>query len=90
MTEFRRITPDFAVAGQIDATDVAAAAAQGFTMIVNNRPDQEAPGQPSGAEIKAAADAAGLHFRSLPYAGQTPPGVVAETALLLEQAQGPV
>src|SRR5215510_10875032 len=90
MTEFRRITPDFAVAGQIDATDVARAAEAGFKTIVNNRPDNEDPGQPSGAEIKAAAEAAGLAYRSLPYAGQTPPGVVAETALLLEQAKGPV
>jgi len=90
MTEFRRVTADFAVAEQIAATDVAAAKAQGFTTIVNNRPDQEEPGQPSGAEIKAAAEAAGLAYRSLPYAGQTPPGVVGETALLLEQASGPV
>jgi uncharacterized protein (TIGR01244 family) len=90
MTEFRRITPDFAVAGQIVASDVARAAEEGFKIIVNNRPDHEEPGQPSGAEIKAAAEAAGLSYRSLPYAGQTPPGVVAETALLLEQAKGPV
>jgi uncharacterized protein (TIGR01244 family) len=90
MTEFRRITPDFAVSGQIDATDVGRAAADGFKTIVNNRPDNEEPGQPSGAEIKAAAEAAGLAYRNLPYAGQTPPGVVGETALLLEQAKGPV
>lgn len=90
MTEFRRITPDFAVAGQIAATDVATAKQQGFVAIINNRPDQEEPGQPSGAEIKAAAEAAGLTYRSLPYAGQTPPGVVGETAMLLEQARGPV
>jgi uncharacterized protein (TIGR01244 family) len=90
MTEFRRITPDFAVAGQIAATDVARAAEQGFTAIVNNRPDNEEPGQPSGAEIKAAAEAAGLTYRALPFVGQAPPGVVGETALLLEQARGPV
>jgi uncharacterized protein (TIGR01244 family) len=90
MTEFRRITSDFAVAGQIAATDVARAKEQGFVAIINNRPDNEEPGQPSGAEIKAAAEAAGLTYRSLPYAGQTPPNVVGEMALLLEQTRGPV
>jgi uncharacterized protein (TIGR01244 family) len=90
MTEFRQVTPDFSVAGQMDATDVARAAELGFKTIVNNRPDREQPNQPSGAEIKAAAEALGLTYRSLPYAGQTPPGVVAETAMLLEQASAPV
>lgn len=90
MTEFRQVTPDFSVAGQIDATDVLRAAELGFKTIVNNRPDREAPDQPSGAEIKAAAEAAGLRYVSLPYSGQPPPGVVAETALLLEQTAAPV
>jgi uncharacterized protein (TIGR01244 family) len=90
MTEFRQVTPDFSVAGQIDATDVARAAELGFKTIVSNRPDREDPDQPSAAEIKAAAEAEGLTFRALPYSGQTPPGVVAETAMLLEQGPGPV
>lgn len=90
MTEYRLVTPDFSVAGQIDATDVARIAGLGFKALINNRPDGEAPGQASAAEIKAAAEAAGMAFYNLPYAGQTPPNVVAETALLLEQAAGPV
>jgi uncharacterized protein (TIGR01244 family) len=90
MTEFRQVTPDFSVAGQIDATDVARVAELGFKTLVNNRPDREEPGQPSAAEIKVAAEAAGLHFHNLPFVGQAPPAVVAETAVLLEQAPGPV
>jgi uncharacterized protein (TIGR01244 family) len=90
MTEFRSVTPDFSVAGQIDATDVVRAAELGFKTIVNNRPDHEVPGQPTGAEIKAAALAAGLRYHSLPFTGQAPPGVVGETALILEQAPRPV
>jgi uncharacterized protein (TIGR01244 family) len=90
MTEFRQVTPDFSVAGQIDATDVVRIAELGYKTIINNRPDHEEPGQPSVAEIKAAAEAAGLRFHNLPFVGQPPPGVVAETALLLEQAPGPV
>jgi uncharacterized protein (TIGR01244 family) len=90
MPILRQVTPDFSVAHQIDAADAAKIAELGFRTLINNRPDREDPGQPSAAEIRAAAEAAGLRFHNLPYAGQTPPGVVAETALLLEQAAGPV
>jgi uncharacterized protein (TIGR01244 family) len=90
MTEFRQVTPDFSVAEQIQATDVAQIAGLGYKAIINNRPDGESPGQPSAAEIKTAAEAAGLRFHNLPYVGQAPPGVVGETALVLEQAAGPV
>lgn len=90
MTEFRQITPDFSVAGQIDAMDVRKLAELGFKTIVSNRPDREEPGQPSAAEIRAAAEAAGLRFVELPYSGQPSPAVVAETATLLEGAEGSV
>lgn len=90
MTEFRQLAPDFSVAAQITTDDVRRAAEAGFKTIVVNRPDGEDPGQPSEAEIKAAAQAVGLGFRSLPYQGQTPPGVVAETAAVLEANKGPV
>jgi uncharacterized protein (TIGR01244 family) len=90
MTEFRHLTPDFAVAGQLELADIARAASEGFKVLVKNRPDGEDPGQPSEAEIKAAAEAAGLRYVALPYTGQTPPGVVAETAALLDETNGPV
>ena len=54
------------VAGQIDPEDVPAIVASGVTMIVNNRPDGEEPGQPASAEIEAAARAAGLDYRHVP------------------------
>ncbi len=63
---FIQLTPDIAVAPQITAADVAAAKAQGFVAIINNRPDGEAPGQPAAAEIRAAAEAAGLRYADIP------------------------
>lgn len=91
MSRFRQVTPDFSVAGQLDAGDIAQAAADGYRTIVANRPDREEPGQPSLAELKAAAEAAGLRFLAIPFSGgPPPPGVVAETAALLEDAPGPV
>ena len=56
------------VAGQIGPADVAALKAQGVTMIVNNRPDGEDVGQPTSAEIEAAARDAGLDYRHVPIA----------------------
>ena len=54
------------VSGQIDPSDVAQIKALGVTMIVNNRPDGEDAGQPLGADIEDAAQAAGIEYRSVP------------------------
>jgi uncharacterized protein (TIGR01244 family) len=70
MTEFRPVTPSFAVSPQIAPEDLTAAKAAGFTLIVNNRPDGESPGQPSGAEIEAAARAEGLVYTFVPVRGR--------------------
>ena len=59
MSEFKRVTPDFAVAAQLEPEDVARAAAEGFQTIIVNRPDGEAPGQPAADAIKAAAERTG-------------------------------
>lgn len=63
---FRTLDETILVAGQVTPADVAAAAAQGVTFVINNRPDDEQPGQPSGAEIEAAAKAAGLGYAAIP------------------------
>lgn len=63
---FKALTPAVAVSPQIEVADVAAAAAQGFVCIVNNRPDGEAPDQPAGDAIRAAAEAAGLRYVAIP------------------------
>lgn len=54
------------VCGQVAPGDVAGLAGQGVTMLVNNRPDGEEPGQPAAAEIEAAAAAAGIAYRFVP------------------------
>ncbi|MBC7769415.1 MAG: TIGR01244 family phosphatase [Phycisphaerales bacterium] len=91
MTEFRRVSPHFAVAGQLDLADISRAAAEGYRTLVINRPEGEEPGQPAMAEIKAAAEAAGLAFRAIPFSGlPPPPSAVAATAALLEEAEAPV
>ncbi|HEX8526674.1 TIGR01244 family sulfur transferase [Allosphingosinicella sp.] len=71
-------------AGQIHPTEIARLAADGFTLIVNNRPDGEDPDQPAGAAIEAAAAAAGLDYRHIPVSG----GINGDDVLAMAEALG--
>ena len=90
MSDFRRVTDDISVSPQIGVEDVAAAARAGFRTIINNRPDAEEPGQPSGHEIEAAASAAGLAYFHLPVRGGPTPEQVETTRKILSEAQAPI
>ena len=61
-----RLTDRFYAAPQIAPADLAEARAQGFDLVINNRPDGEEAGQPTAAEIEAAAGAAGLDYIAIP------------------------
>jgi uncharacterized protein (TIGR01244 family) len=54
------------VSGQIAPDEVAGLAEQGVTVLVNNRPDFEEPGQPLAGDIEEAAAAAGIEYRFVP------------------------
>lgn len=84
----RRLEPHFWVAPQLFPEDVAAARDQGVSLIINNRPDGEAPGQPAAAEIEAAAHEAGIACLHLPVAGAIAADQVAATADAIRDADG--
>lgn len=88
---FRKLDDQISVAGQVDPGDIATAAAEGFAFVINNRPDDEQAGQPSGSAIAAAAAAAGLGYAAIPitHAGFSADQVTAMRAAL-ESASGPV
>ena len=65
-TSFIPLTDRFFAAPQIEAADIQVVKEQGITLIVNNRPENEAPDQPAGDEIKAAAQTAGLAYIAIP------------------------
>ncbi|MDO8860788.1 TIGR01244 family sulfur transferase [Haliea sp. E1-2-M8] len=69
-----KITPDIAVSEQILPEDVAAIAAAGYKVLINNRPDGEAPGQPSSAAFAAAAAQHGVSYVYYPVTGLDFPG----------------
>ena len=88
---YMQLTDTIAVAGQIRVEQVGEIAAAGFRVLVNNRPDGEDAGQPSGAEIEAAALAAGLEYHHLPVTGMNFPGPdVERMARLLDDISRPV
>jgi len=91
MSDFRQLTDDFWVSPQIGTGDVAEAKTLGVTLIVNNRPEGEAPEQVPGAAIEAAARAAGVEYRAIPvtHAGFSEEQVRAMTEAI-EEAGGPV
>jgi len=87
----RTIDETISVSPQISPDHVTELANAGFKAIVNNRPDEEEPGQPSGDAIRAAAEAAGLSYHAIPvtHAGFSMPQVEAMRAAL-DGAGGPV
>lgn len=88
---FIPLDTNISVAGQIGPDDIATAQAQGVTTVLNNRPDGEQAGQPTGDEIEAAAAAAGMAYLAIPvtHAGIAPEQVD-QMAAALEAANGPV
>jgi uncharacterized protein (TIGR01244 family) len=66
------ITPvaeGFSVAPQLHPNDLAELAHRGFRSVINNRPDGEGgPDQPTGEQMRAAAEAAGLAYAHVPSA----------------------
>ena len=91
MSDFRPLSARFSVAPQISIEDIAEAKAQGFAMIVNNRPDGEEPSAPQGDDIAAAAAAEGLAYAAIPvgHAGFSHPQLDALDTLLAD-ATGPI
>ena len=89
--EYRVISDNYSVSGQILPEDIAAVKAAGFNSVICNRPDDEQPGQPSADSVKEAAEAAGLEFRYIPVvSGQITEQNVADQAAALEGLKGPV
>ncbi len=86
-----RLSEACAVAGQIQPADVEAIAADGFTTIVCNRPDNEDFGQPPASDIEAECASHGVAFHHIPIDrdGLTMQ-MVEEFRLAVEESTGPV
>jgi uncharacterized protein (TIGR01244 family) len=88
----RQIDAGVCVAPQLAPGIMAELAALGFKSIVNNRPDfEEGPGQPTSAQIEAAAKAVGLAYAHLPVQpGYQSPEEIARMAELVGSMPRPM
>jgi sulfide:quinone oxidoreductase len=66
MTEPTKVNDQFSVAAQISLDDLAAFAKGGYATVINNRPDNEEPGQLDHATAEAEAKKQGLDYVYLP------------------------
>lgn len=91
MSDFRQLSGNFWASPQITLADVQAAAAAGFALVINNRPERESGDQTPGADIEAAVRAAGMGYCAIPV---SPGGFTREQveamAKALGEAEGPV
>lgn len=60
------LAPGLCAAGKLDRSDIEALAAAGVRTIVNNRPDDEDPGQLPAAEARRVAEAHGIAYHHIP------------------------
>lgn len=88
---YRPITDTYTVAGQIAPEDVAQIAALGYTTLIDNRPDTEAPRECRTEAMQAAAEDAGMTFVANPFSHAAfSMDLVDRQAAALEASTGPV
>lgn len=82
----RTLSPTVQVSPQLSLEAPPALANSGVLRIISNRPDGEDPGQPTAAQMEAAARAAGLDFVWIPVTGLPGPDQVKAVGELLADA----
>lgn len=84
--EFAALSNSFSVASQLRPADMDAVRAAGFSLVVNNRPDDEEDDQPGSAALARAAAQAGLDYVHIPIdAHGVAPAHAARLARALER-----
>jgi uncharacterized protein (TIGR01244 family) len=61
------LAPGLSAAGKLDPADIEALAAVGIRTIINNRPDDEDPGQLPAADARRLAEAHGIAYHHIPF-----------------------
>ena len=89
MADIRPVDADFAVAPQIQPEELAALAGR-FSTVINNRLDDEEPGQPASAALAAAAAEAGLTYVHIPIVGRPTADQVRAVQAATAESSGPV
>ena len=83
----RPLSPTLWASPQLAPAALPGLAEAGVRRIISNRPDHEDPGQPTAAEMEAAAKEAGLSFLWIPVSGMPAPDQVQAVAEALVDGQ---
>lgn len=88
--DIKHIDQRFSVAGQLSAEDLESIAQQGYTLVINFRPDGEGgESQPSSASLADKAQTLGLAYAYLPVIpNQIQPAHVSQLRTLLAEHPG--
>lgn len=84
----KKLHENLYVGPQLGESDLRTLADQGFSMLINNRPDGEEPGQPSSAALRTGAEALGLSYHHNPVSGRPGPEQAAEQHRILSASEG--
>lgn len=91
MSDFRKLSETVYASPQIGVADIGEAARLGVKLVINNRPEGEAPDQTPGSDIASAAHAAGMDYRAIPITMDSlSEGDVAAMTEAMAKANGPV
>jgi len=91
MLDLRKVSDSFAVAPQINETDVQAIADAGYKTLIANRPDGEGGiEQPRMGAIRTQAEALGLTFVAIPFSGAPTPDILERFGSALAEAPTPI
>src|SRR5882672_8905843 len=85
------LAPGLSATGKLDRADIEALAQAGVRTIVNNRPDDEDPGQLPAADAHALAEAHGIAYHHIPITAATLSRADVDAfAAAMRDAPGPV
>jgi len=91
MTPIAKLEDDFYAAPQPSEDDFAEFAAQGIKTIINNRPDDEEPGQMSAARGRELAEKHGMEYHHIPMTVPTlSPELIAQFEKVVTTAPRPI
>lgn len=86
----RQLTETVRVGGQLTAADVARLSGEGFTTIINNRPDNEEPFQMPSDDLAKVCGENGIDYHHIPMSGGISPDMIDASIAAYANAKGPV
>lgn len=86
----RELPGDVFVTGQLLSAQMQALVEQGVMGFINNRPDMEAPLQPSAQDLELMAQNLGVDYYHIPMAGGVSPGMIAASVTAYKTMPRPI